>query len=470
MSSPHAPTGDDIPVEVDAVVVDDAADNTGKPEGPPANPPTEPTQTAVERVEAVAPQAVNVRQMFIAGPEFEAMRRGAATGGSTLYSAILQQAATGQPIQAPEGGAPTHPVGLPDGWVPAMGHLSAGAVAGAAGLLSLGPAGFQSFQNAFGMSVAAARGAFGLEAGEHSPSMTAQTPRLEWRQEEDETIRQGVALHGAKWRFIASQLPHRSDDAVRNRWSRLKAAGGAAANVPGKRGGGAAGSPPPDCPPPCGANSVGSQPEVAARPPKRAKGADEKRISWTKSEDAVITSCVREFGHRWAKIKERLPSRTEHAIRNRWHRLLKLAEDKAQALGSISAHTSAQRRTERERDSQALVPPDGAYPLSVACPPPGDVAGFRGAHAGSEAAMVEAAMAAAAAAAGQNPAAAAACLAASGQSTHSMAAASAPSMTAQQPPPPPPAASWPPPPSSGAVLGRSTRKRWVCCGVVTSKW
>ena len=79
------------------------------------------------------------------------------------------------------------------------------------------------------------------------------------------------------------------------------------------------------------------------------------------------------------------------------------------------------------------MPPDGAYPLSVACPPPGGVAGFarhlrgpseapprpfrdtpentlgfRGAHAGSEAAMVEAAMAAAAAAAGQNPAAAAA--------------------------------------------------------------
>mmetsp|Transcript_6007 Transcript_6007/g.17577 ORF Transcript_6007/g.17577 Transcript_6007/m.17577 type:complete len:383 (-) Transcript_6007:1246-2394(-) len=367
----HAPTGADIPVEVDAVVVDDAADSTGKPEGPPANPPTEPTQTAVERVQAVAPQAVNVRQMFIAGPEFEAMR-GAATGGSTFYGSILHQAATGQPIQAPEGGAPTHALGLPDGWVPAMGHLSAGAVAGAAGLLSLGPAGFQSFQNAFGTSVAAARGAFGLEAGEHSPSMTAQTPRLEWRQEEDETIRQGVALHGAKWRFIASQLPHRSDDAVRNRWSRLKAAGEAAAKVPGKRSGGAAGSPPPDGAPPGSANSAGSQPEAAARPPKRAKGADEKRISWTKSEDAVITSCVREFGHRWAKIKERLPSRTEHAIRNRWHRLLKLAEDKA------------------------LVPPDGAYPLSVACPPPGGVAGFRGAHAGSEAAMVEAAMAAAA--------------------------------------------------------------------------
>ena len=29
---------------------------------------------------------------------------------------------------------------------------------------------------------------------------------------------------------------------------------------------------------------------------------------------------MREFGHRWAKIKERLPSRTEHAIRNRWRR------------------------------------------------------------------------------------------------------------------------------------------------------
>ena len=112
----HAPTGADIPVEVDAVVVDDAADSTGKPEGPPANPPTEPTQTAVERVQAVAPQAVNVRQMFIAGPEFEAMR-GAATGGSTFYGSILHQAATGQPIQVlasvREGGAHAKPLSDP---------------------------------------------------------------------------------------------------------------------------------------------------------------------------------------------------------------------------------------------------------------------------------------------------------------------------------------------------------------------
>ena len=47
-------------------------------------------------------------------------------------------------------------------------------------------------------------------------------PRKEWSAEEDALIRSGVEQLGCRWRVIAAQLPGRSDDAVRNRWSRLQ--------------------------------------------------------------------------------------------------------------------------------------------------------------------------------------------------------------------------------------------------------
>ena len=47
--------------------------------------------------------------------------------------------------------------------------------------------------------------------------------RREWTAEEDEIIKEGVRQFGHRWRRISSlpQLHGRSDDAVRNRWSRL---------------------------------------------------------------------------------------------------------------------------------------------------------------------------------------------------------------------------------------------------------
>jgi len=46
--------------------------------------------------------------------------------------------------------------------------------------------------------------------------------RKEWDRSEDELIVQLVANCGGRWRHIASKLPGRTDDAVRNRWNRLK--------------------------------------------------------------------------------------------------------------------------------------------------------------------------------------------------------------------------------------------------------
>ncbi|EOD41810.1 hypothetical protein EMIHUDRAFT_58494, partial [Emiliania huxleyi CCMP1516] len=95
--------------------------------------------------------------------------------------------------------------------------------------------------------------------------------RKEWTAEEDDVIRTGVATHGLRWRKIAQMLPGRSDDAVRNRWNRLK-----------------------------------------------GEAWEEARVSWTRAEDAIIVNSVAEVGHKWFQIAQRLPGRTDHAIRNRY--------------------------------------------------------------------------------------------------------------------------------------------------------
>jgi hypothetical protein len=110
--------------------------------------------------------------------------------------------------------------------------------------------------------------------------------RKEWTTAEDEIIQSGVAMFGCKWRRIAVQLPGRSDDAVRNRWNRLKeardgplaeAAGAEAAAPAAARrrssGGGRKALVPPDAP---------GQKAAAEGGAAKDKGAKPERMSWTK--------------------------------------------------------------------------------------------------------------------------------------------------------------------------------------------
>ena len=61
-----------------------------------------------------------------------------------------------------------------------------------------------------------------LESTKNRRLQVSALPRKEWSAEEDARIRNGVEQLGCRWRVIAAQLPGRSDDAVRNRWSRLQ--------------------------------------------------------------------------------------------------------------------------------------------------------------------------------------------------------------------------------------------------------
>jgi hypothetical protein len=131
--------------------------------------------------------------------------------------------------------------------------------------------------------------------------------RKDWAAWEDEAIRTGVHTIGTRWRQIAADLPGRSDDAVRNRWARLQH------------------------------SLSGAKLPVLPRV-KRVEGV-EQRQSWTEEEDEIISSSVRDFGHRWNRIAERLPRRTEHAIRNRWHRIqMREYEEKQGGAMPPSAH------------------------------------------------------------------------------------------------------------------------------------
>ena len=61
--------------------------------------------------------------------------------------------------------------------------------------------------------------------------------------------------------------------------------------------------------------------EAALSSSEQVVSSNELRSAWTKIEDEIILNSVNEFGPKWVEIAARLPGRTEHAARNRFHRL-----------------------------------------------------------------------------------------------------------------------------------------------------
>jgi len=104
-----------------------------------------------------------------------------------------------------------------------------------------------------------------------------------------------------------------------------------------------------------------------------------ERVGWTRTEDAIITQSVEELGHRWYHIAERLPGRTDHAIRNRWHRLQSMRHDAQQAgTGERQQAGTSDALTDESADIP-VAPPAYAQMLNVASaalPPAGPIAPF----------------------------------------------------------------------------------------------
>ena len=89
-----------------------------------------------------------------------------------------------------------------------------------------------------------------------------------------------------------------------------------------------------------GGGAGSSEPAVKSHHKKRASDPTDaaeatERSSWSRKEDETILRSVNEYGHRWSRIAESLPGRSEHAIRNRYSRLQNLVHrGKPIVLGS----------------------------------------------------------------------------------------------------------------------------------------
>lgn len=128
---------------------------------------------------------------------------------------------------------------------------------------------------------------------------------------------------------------NRSDDSVRNRWNRVKDMPCYNHGVAPKDGMSANGVPKATFQ----EAAVAQRSKPASKPRAPASSAsrvrmpnldtpkdDDKteRVGWSRFEDEMILRNVSEIGHKWNRIAEMMPGRTEHAIRNRFSRLQSL--------------------------------------------------------------------------------------------------------------------------------------------------
>lgn len=163
--------------------------------------------------------------------------------------------------------------------------------------------------------------------GNGQPSRQSSSNRRPWSAEEDATIRTNVQKLGPQWRMIAPLLKGRSDDSVRNRWKRLSESSGTDGGAPSavhKR------RVSEEHEPVKRHASILSMKEGAKECTEGCDGA--ARVSWSPREDQLIVRAVQELGSRWSAVAERLPGRTEQAVRNRWNRLQQRARVQARTM------------------------------------------------------------------------------------------------------------------------------------------
>merc|ERR1712060_718090 len=181
-------------------------------------------------------------------------------------------------------------------------------------------------------------------------SLTSKQRKTAWTNVEDRIIEDGVATFGHKWSKIAELLPYeRTDDAVRNRWQRLRRRQQRRLLVLQRQssGGSERGEPLAAIP---HANAGGRVSHTAAKPvpcqrsssavPSMAMTEEQGKHGdmWTPEEDQIIDIAVRIQGLRWRAIAAMLPGRTDSGCRNRWVR----SQERQLTAAGIPVHGAAQ--------------------------------------------------------------------------------------------------------------------------------
>lgn len=181
-------------------------------------------------------------------------------------------------------------------------------------------------------------------------SLTSKQRKTAWTHVEDRIIEDGVAAFGHKWSKIAEMLPcERTDDAVRNRWQRLRRRQQRRLLVLQRQssGGSERGEPLAAIP---HANAGGRVSHTAAKPvpcqrsssavPSMAMTEEQGKHGdmWTPEEDQIIDIAVRIQGLRWRAIAAMLPGRTDSGCRNRWVR----SQERQLTAAGIPVHGAAQ--------------------------------------------------------------------------------------------------------------------------------